>query len=79
MMVFVDTKIVSTRGKVVSAGPSSAYDDGVAFRLRGELGCQGIDPFGVVTNARENLFRFLQIANDFDTSQSSEFAFETAR
>ena len=43
-MVFVDTKIVSTRGWFPLA-PAVLTNDGVAFRLRGELGCQGIDPF----------------------------------
>ena len=47
--------------------------------LGASLGARASIHSGVVTNARENLFRFLQIANDFDTSQCSEFAFETAR
>ena len=47
--------------------------------LGASLGARALIHSGVVTNARENLFRFLQIANDFDTSQCSEFAFETAR
>jgi hypothetical protein len=47
--------------------------------LGASLGARASIRSGVVTNARENLFRFLQIANDFDTSQYSEFAFEIAR
>jgi len=76
-MVFVDTKIVSTRG-VVSAGPSCAYERWRRLPPQGRAWCQGIDPFGVVTNARENLFRFLQIANDF-THPVQRVRFETAR
>jgi len=41
--------------------------------LGASLGARASIHSGLVTNARENLFRFLQIANDFDTSQCSEF------
>jgi len=44
-MVFVDTKMVSTGWFPLA--PAVLTNDGVAFRLRGELGCQGIDPFRV--------------------------------
>src|SRR2546430_17262876 len=41
--------------------------------LGASLGARASIHSGLVTNAREHLFRFLQIANDFDTSQCSEF------
>jgi hypothetical protein len=33
------------QGRWFPLAPAVLTNDGVAFRLRGELGCQGIDPF----------------------------------
>src|SRR5580693_9350646 len=61
-------------------GISEPYD-GVAFGLAGNRGSQGIDLFlsRDERQGKSHLFRFLQVANDLDALQGSEFAFETAR
>src|SRR5271165_3450457 len=76
-VVPVDLRLVSLRG---AFGIREPYD-GVAFRLPGNRGCQSIHLFrcGHERQGKCHLFGFLQIANDFDTFQSSEFAFKTAR
>src|SRR5580704_10958246 len=76
-MVPVDLRLVFLRGPLRIGEPY----DGVPCRLPGNRGSQGIN-LSLRSHERQgkrHLFSFLQIANDLDTFQGGEFAFETAR